>query len=58
MLDMATGLVAWVQGKIDKLFEYFGFYSANYSKLLVYAFLLFVAAKIFKVKLDWKVGKG
>ncbi|QHA00524.1 hypothetical protein [Dehalobacter restrictus] len=36
------------------------FYSSNWGKYLVYALLIFVAAKIFKVnlKLDVKKGRG
>lgn len=45
--------ISWV----DRLFDFFGVYTANYSKYLVYALLLFVGAKIFKVKLDFKTGK-
>jgi hypothetical protein len=41
-------LISWV----DKIFGYFDFYSANYSKFIVYGGLLFIAAKIFKIKLD------
>lgn len=57
MLDKAWGVVDWMKAKVDQVFGFFGFYSQNYSKPLVYGLLIFVGAKMLKVKLDWKVGK-
>lgn len=54
--EWATGIIDWMKTKVDEVFGFFGFYSQNYSKLLVYGLLLFIAAKIFRIKLDWKVG--
>lgn len=39
---------------INKAFGYFGTYTTSYSKYIMYAVLLFIAAKIFRVKLDFK----
>lgn len=55
-MNSINGLVGWIQAKVDQLFGFFGFYSQNYSKYLVYALLLVAGAKIFKVKLDVKTG--
>lgn len=47
-----------VIGWIDTLFGWFGYYSERYSSLLVTGLLLFVASKIFKVKLGTSVNMG
>lgn len=57
-MQVLTGLITWLQDKIDTLFGFFGFYTKNYSKYLVYALLLWIATKIFKIKLDFKQGSG
>lgn len=56
VFDWMKGIVDWGKEKIDQVFGFFGFYSSNYSKLLVYGLLLFIVAKMLRVKLDWKVG--
>lgn len=55
-MEMINNLVGKVTGWIDNLFGYFGFYTENYSKYLVYILGVFVAAKIFKIKVDVKTG--
>lgn len=55
-MNMLTGLVTSITGWINRLFGFGDFYTAGYSKLLVYGFLLFMAAKIFKIKVDYKTG--
>lgn len=59
MVDTLLSLVSLVVSKfvswVDQLFGYFGEYTNEYSKYLVYALLLFIAAKIFRVNL--KLGK-
>lgn len=56
-MDMFNDLIDKLSGWVDKGFEWFGFYSTNYSKYLVYALLIAAASKIFKIKLDLKTGK-
>ena len=55
-MEQLNGLISWIQAKIDQLFSYFGFYTQNYSKLLVYGLLTFILAKMLKVKVDVKTG--
>lgn len=54
-MNIFDKLIGWV----DELFAIFKGYSSNYSQLLIYALLLAVASKIFKVRvnLDTKGGK-
>jgi hypothetical protein len=51
-MDSINGLVGKATGWIDTLFSFFGLYTSKYSKYLVYALLLFLASKIFKIKLN------
>lgn len=55
-MDFLTGLVNKMTGWVDRLFGFGDFYSAGYSKLIVYGVLLFVLSKILKVKVDYKTG--
>jgi hypothetical protein len=56
-MEFVTNLVSWIKDKIDMLFTFFGSYSSKYSQLLVYGLLIFLASKIFKVKLNLNTGK-
>ena len=56
-MEMVTGIIDKMTGWVDNLFKFFSVYTAGYSKLLVYALLIFVGAKMLKVKLDVNVGK-
>lgn len=47
-----------VIGWIDQLFGFFGFYSERYSQLFMWALVLFVGAKVFKIKLGTSVNLG
>jgi hypothetical protein len=55
-VEAFNSLIGKLTGYIDKLFEFFGLYTSKYSKYLVYALLLFVASKIFKIKLNLNTG--
>lgn len=55
-MNVLTGLVTSITGWINRLFGFGDYYTAGYSKYIVYALLLFVASKIFKVKIDYKTG--
>lgn len=55
-MEMVQNLLDWLQGIVDKIIEYFGYYTNNYSKYLVYALLLFIVSKMLKLKVDVKTG--
>lgn len=42
---------------IDKLFAIFGSYSGQYSKYIIWAVLLFIASRIFKIRLNLGGGR-
>lgn len=50
--NLLEKLISWV----DELLGLFTSYSSNYAKYFVYALLLFVASKIFKVKVNLDTG--
>ncbi|WP_353853158.1 hypothetical protein [Dehalobacter restrictus] len=56
MTNLINSFVSVITGGLNLA----NYYSNNWGKLLVYGFLIFVAAKIFKVnlKLDVKKGRG
>lgn len=56
-MEMAQQLIDWLQKMVEKVFGFFGFYTENYSKYLVWGLLLFIASKILKLKVDVKAGK-
>jgi hypothetical protein len=47
--DIINKMVAWV----DEIFGFFGIYTSKYSELLVYGLLIFLASKIFKIKVNY-----
>lgn len=51
-METLNGLITWMQQKIDQIFGWFGFYSGQYSKFIVYAVMLIAASKVFKIKLN------
>jgi hypothetical protein len=51
-------LISWVDIAISFITSMFGSYSAKYSQLLVYGLLIFLVAKMLKIKVDVGVGKG
>jgi hypothetical protein len=57
-MQMVNALIEKLISWVDAIFGWFGFYSNKYSQLLVYGLLLFIAAKIFKVKANVNVGKA
>jgi hypothetical protein len=46
------GLVGKATGWVDKLFEFFGVYTAKYSKYLVYGLIIFLLGKMLKIKFN------
>lgn len=58
LISVFTGLINAFVGVISNLVNLANYYSSNWGRMLVYALLIFVAAKIFKVKLDFRVAKG
>lgn len=58
-MDLINNLVNKMIEWVDNSFSIFSTYSGQYSRYLVYALLLLVASKIFKVRvnLDTKRGK-
>lgn len=55
-MEMFNGLIAKMTEWVDKGLEFFGLYTAKYSKYIVYAVLLIAASKIFKIKLNLNTG--
>lgn len=56
-MDMVQDLLDWIQEKVDALFGYFGFYTENYSKWLVWGLILWIVSSMLKLKVDVKTGK-
>lgn len=52
-MNVLTGLVTSITGWINRLFGFGDFYSAGYSKYLVYGLLIFLLSKMLKVKVDY-----
>lgn len=52
IVGTATGLVNKASGWVDQLFGFFGLYTTQYSKYIVYALLLLVGSKMFKFKFN------
>lgn len=55
-MEMFTGLMDKLTGWVDKGFEFFGLYTAKYSKYIIYAVLLVAASKVFKFKFNLNTG--
>lgn len=51
-MDTVTGLVGKITGWVDTLFSYFGTYSKDYSKWVVYIIAGLVLSKMLKIKLN------
>lgn len=57
-LDLLNKLMNWMMAKIDQLIGFFGFYTQNYSRLLVYGLLILLVSKMFKSKVNVNANVG
>lgn len=51
-MDAINNLVSKMTGWVDNSFAFFGLYTSKYSKYILLLVALFLATKIFKIKLD------
>jgi hypothetical protein len=56
MLEWMKNIINKITGWVDRLFSNFEGYSAGYSEFIVYALLLYILSKIFKIKLNINTG--
>ncbi len=55
-MNILTNLITKITGWIDRVFGFGDYYTAGYSKYLVYGLLIFLLSKMLKVKVDYKTG--
>ena len=55
-MEFLTNLVSSMVGWVNRTFGFADYYTAGYSRLIVYGALLFILSKILKVKIDYKTG--
>lgn len=54
--NAATGVVTKASGWIDQIFGFFGLYTTQYSKYIVYGLLILAVSKVMKFKFNINTG--